>query len=199
MNADNAAVSETEHIYIKNVESTVYTEVQSIDYVSNSSFFIFPLVIEVIACIQNVLSSFINLSTEAILGLESYWFFFKEMVFFSYGLLEIYFRSVIKRNFKLQDYLNNAQWSVMCLKSLPWKAWKWITIYIYFFKCFFAGWQLHCKMLLCLIILRWELIIRHWRWYLEQSWMPDLGKGLSELRRKSNHFGIFIPEMKFWP
>jgi len=31
------------------------------------------------------------------------------MVVFSYGLLEIYFRSVIKRNFKLQDYLNNAQ------------------------------------------------------------------------------------------
>lgn len=75
MNADNAPVSETEHVYIKNVESTVYTEVQSIDYVSNSSFFIFPLVIEVIACIQNILSGFINLSTEAILGLENYWFF----------------------------------------------------------------------------------------------------------------------------
>lgn len=75
MNADNAPVSKTEHVYIKNVQSTVYTEVQSIDYVSNSSFFIFPLVIEVIACIQNILSSFINLSTEAILGLENYWFF----------------------------------------------------------------------------------------------------------------------------
>lgn len=108
MNADNAPVSETEHIYIKNVESTVYTEVQSIDYVSNSSFFIFPLVIEVIACIQNVLSSFINLSTEAIAGLESYWFFLKRWYSFFYGLLEIYFSSVIKRNLKLQDYLNNA-------------------------------------------------------------------------------------------
>lgn len=77
MNADNAPASETEHIYIKNVESTVYTEVQSIDCVSNSSVFIFPLVIEVITCIQNVLSSFINLSTEAILGLESYSFLLK--------------------------------------------------------------------------------------------------------------------------
>lgn len=107
MNADNAPASETEHIYIKNVESTVYTEVQSIDCVSNSSFFIFPLVIEVIACIQNVLSSFINLSTEAILGLGSYWFF-KEMVFFFYCLLEIYFRPVIKNPLKLQDNLNNT-------------------------------------------------------------------------------------------
>lgn len=75
MNGDNAPISEAAHIYIKNVESTVYTEVQSIDYVSNSSFVIFPLVIELNACIQNVLSSFINLSTEAIVGLESYCFF----------------------------------------------------------------------------------------------------------------------------
>lgn len=90
MNADNAPASETEHIYIKNVESTVYTKVQSIDCVSNSSFFIFPLVIEVIACIQNVLSSFINLSTEAILGLESYWVFLKRWYYFS----KAYSRSV---------------------------------------------------------------------------------------------------------
>lgn len=29
-------------------------------------------------------------------------------------------------------------------------------------------------MLLCLIILKRNLIIRHWRWYSEQSWMHDL-------------------------
>lgn len=75
MHADHVPVPETECIYIKIVESTVYTKVRSIDYVSNSSFFIFPLVIEVIACIQNGFLGFIHLSTEAALGFECYWFF----------------------------------------------------------------------------------------------------------------------------
>lgn len=83
MNADNAPVSETEHSHIKNVESTVYTEVQSIDCVSKSSFFIFPLVIEVIACIQNALSSFINLRPSWALKASAFFFPLKRWFSFS--------------------------------------------------------------------------------------------------------------------